>query len=270
MHGLTGLPDYVTDHDREDVADPYLLRVGRRAWEDLGVNPPVDDLVETVNRHPILKKFYETYSSADAVDRGTPISQLDDPKVFRIRRGQWRGAVRYFPEDGVQWLCRNVSLSRYHEEDDAYDRLGDLERNHRLFPEDDERRAARGDQFLVAMIVALKAARVRADHDPLEWHPAPTMRNGGVHLVGRVWVEYDDSDYEATFTTRYMLLVREPPGNLQLRPDWLQFVAAHIFPTSDPVQPVYDGLPGNTQCLANELPLMQETIEMREDEIGIP
>lgn len=147
MPGLTGLLSYITGHDREDVADPYLMRVSRRAWEDLGITPPVDDLAEIVDRHPILNKFYETYASADAVDRGTRVSQLEDPKIFRIRRGEWRGAVRYFPEDGVQWLCRNVQLSRYHEEDDAYNRLGDLERNGRLLPERDEREAARGDLY---------------------------------------------------------------------------------------------------------------------------
>lgn len=269
MRGLTGLMGYITGHDREDVADPYLMRVSQRAWDDVGVDPPADDISEVVDRHPILKKFYEVYSAADAVDRGTPISQLEDPKVFRIKRNQWRGAVRYFPEDGTQWLCRNVSLAKYHKEDDAYNRLGELERNDRLLPEPDERRAARGDQFLVAMIVALKQARVRADHDPQEWHAAQATRLGGVQQVGRVWVEYDESDYEATFTTRYMLLVREPPEDLQLRPDWLAFVAAHIFPTDDPVQPAYEGLPGGTRRHANELPLKQETMEMRdEDEVA--
>lgn len=63
-----------------------------------------------------------------------------------------------------------------------------------------------------------------------------------------------------------MLLVREPPEGLLLRSDWLQFVAAHIFPTDDPVQPVYDGLPGGTGRYSNEFPLMQETMEMRDED----
>lgn len=265
MGGLTGLLQHIAGHDRDDVADPYLLRVSRRAWDDLGVTPPVDDLAECMDRHPILKKFYETYSSPEAVDRGTPISQLEDPKVFRIRQREWRAAVRYFPEDGVQWLCRNVQLSRFHEEGDAYDRLGGLERDGRLLPDGDERKAARSDRFLIAMIVALREARVRADHDPQTWHPARAVRHADEHQVGRVWVEYDDSDYEATFTTRYMLLVREPPEDVQLRPGWLEFVAAHVFPTDDPVLPAYDGLPSGTRRQANELPLMQETMEMRDE-----
>lgn len=269
MRGLEGLMGYITDHDREDVADPYLLRVSQRAWADVGVKPPTDDLAEVVDRHPILKKFYEVYSSADAVDRGTPIRQLEDPKVFRIRRAEWRGAVRYFPEDGTQWLCRNVSLAKYHEEDDAYNRLGQLERDNRLLPEPDERRTARGDQYLVAMIVALKGARVRADHNPHEWHTAQAKHHDEALQVGRVWVEYDESDYEATFTTRYMLLVRDPPKDLVLRSGWLEFVAAHIFPTDDPVEPAYEGLPGGTNRHTNEFPLKQETMEMRdEDEVA--
>lgn len=265
MRGLTDLTGYVADHDREDVADPYLLRVSQRAWDDVGLDPTTDGLSEAVDRHPILKKFYEVYSSAAAVDRGTPISQLADPKVFRIKRQEWRGAVRYFPKDGTQWLCRNVSLSKYHEEDDAYDRLGQLERTGRLLPDPDERNLARGDQFLVAMIVALRDARVRADHHAHEWHRAHAKRDHRMHQVGRVWVEYDESDYEATFTTRYMLLVRQPPEDLQLRPNWLEFVAAHVFPTDDPIQPSYEGLPGGTGRHSDELPLKQETMEMRDE-----
>jgi len=258
---------YITGHGQEHVSDPCLLRVSRRAWEDLGVDPPDEALAGVVEAHAILKKFYDTYSSVHAVDRGTPLSQAEDPKVFRIRREEWRAAVRYEPEDGIVWLCRAVSLAKFHREDDAYDRLGELERNGRLLPTPDERAEGRAAQFLVAALQALRVARVRADQNPREWHEAHADRpDGSEHRAGRVWVEYDDIDDEATITTRYMLTVTEPPSDVTMPSGWLEFLVAHVLPSDEPVQRAYTDLPAGTNLQSNELPLIQESMETHDEE----
>lgn len=114
-------------HERADVANPYLLRVCARAWEDLGEDQPSSEPpAAAAQKHEIISKFYDTFSGAGNVDYGRPLASVNDPKVFRIRAGGWRAAVRYTPEDGVVWLCRALSLADFHDETDAYDEFGRL------------------------------------------------------------------------------------------------------------------------------------------------
>jgi hypothetical protein len=261
----SSLPCHVAGHTRNGIADPYVLRVSQRAWADLGEAPSAGDLAEAATRHRILKKFYETYLTPEAVDTGVPIDRLVDSKVFRIKSGDWRGAVRYMPDDGVLWLCRALSLAKHHDEHDAYVKFGTLEQNGLLLPNEEERQRARSDQLLISIILALREARVRADHDPRVWCPARCQRLDGSEVsVGRMYVEYDEADDEMLFTYRYLLLIRKPPPGLSLPKGWQQIVAEQVFPTGDPFKATND-LPGGTNIRPDELPLLQETIELRDD-----
>jgi hypothetical protein len=253
----------VTGHSRDDVADPYLLRISARAWKDLGESPPkAEPATDAADRLRIVRKFYDEFSMAERVDGGVPIGEVKDPKVFRIKAGDWRAAVRYIPDDGTPWMCRALSLAKYHEERDAYVEFGRLETQDRLLPTQKERRLARGDHFIVSSVLALQQARVNADNEPEQWWEAKARRpTGSSQRVGRIYVERELDPDEGAYVTRFVLLVTVPPDDVTLRKEWIEFVGAQIFPTDDPVIPTYE-LPSGTNLQADELPFAQETIEL--------
>jgi hypothetical protein len=260
----------VIEHARSDVADPYLIRVSRRAWDDIGLAPPGSEPPrEAVKRSAIVRKLYDRFSDAASVNTGTRLKKVPDPAVFRIRADGWRAAVRYIPEDGVVWMCRAVSLAKFHEENDAYDQFGEFYKSGELLPTDEERRLARGDQFLVSAIAALRQARVDADNNPQSWHIADARRpHGTVHRAGRILVERELVEDDGEYVTRFLLLLRKPPADVELRTGWEMLVASAVLPSDERISPSYD-LPSGTNLQPGELPLLQQAIEfIDERELG--
>lgn len=197
------------------------------------------------------------------MDTGTPIGQVKDPKVFRIRAGDWRAACRYFPDDGVQWLCRALALAKFHVEDDAYVEFGNFEAAGTLLPGEDERRRARGDQFVVDAILALKEAMGAAENQLGVWFQGYVDRpNGESFRIGRaLLVEHEEIDDDGAIVTRYVLLITGPPSDVDMEAGWKELIAAHVFPGDEPVLPPWDGLPVGTHKAPEELALMQQTLE---------
>jgi hypothetical protein len=253
---------HVADHDREDIADPYLVRVSARAWKDLGESPPATEPPPAAKLPRIVTKFYKEYSNAARVDNGVPIGQASDPKVFRIKSGDWRAAVKYLADDGVVWMCRALSLAKFQVEDDAYEEFGNIESAGTLLPNAKERRLARGDQFLMSAIQALRQARVNADNEPFEWWPANARRpNGDERYVGRIYVDREPVEEDGAYVTRFLLVVTAPPDDVKLRPDWEELVAARVFPSKERVFRSYE-LPGGTNLQPGEVPYQQQTVEL--------
>lgn len=254
-------------HSRADVGNPYLLRVSRRAWEDLGeASPPKEPPEEAAAKHRIVRKFYDEFSAADRVDGGVPIDTVEDPKVFRIKSGDWRAAVRYVPADGVVWMCRALSLANFNDEQHAYVEFGRLYDAGLLLPDDAEQKLARGDHFLVGAVLALSQARVNADNDPRTWWGAYATRpDGRHHRIGRIYAERE-LDEEGEYVTRFLLLVAAPPTDVTVRDDWREFVLHRIFPSDEPIMPAFGGLPAGTNREPDELPFVQETIELRDED----
>lgn len=237
-----------------------------RGWEDLGEDrPPPEPPAVAAERHAIVGKFYDTFSGAGNVDRGRPLASVKDPKVFRIRSGGWRAAVRYTPEEGVVWLCRALSLAAFHDESDAYDEFGRLFDIGALLPTDDEQERARADYFLVGAVLALSQARVNADNDPGRWWAAVATRaDGSQNRIGRIYAERE-TDEAGDYVTRFILLVTSPPSDVTLRPDWREFLLAQILRDDEPIVPAYHGLPAGTDRQANEIPYVQAIIELRDE-----
>jgi len=182
--------------------------------------PPCEPPAAAAEKHEIVGKFYDTFSGAANVDYGRPIASVNDPKVFRIRAGGWRAAVRYTPEDGVVWLCRALSLAGFHDESDAYNEFGRLFDSGSLLPSEDEQERARGDYFLVGAVLALSQARVNADNHPGQWWAAvATSADGTEHRIGRIYAEREANE-AGDYVTRFILLVASPPSDVTLRADW--------------------------------------------------
>lgn len=214
-----------------------------------------------------MRKFYEDFSDASRVDSGRTIDAVSDPKVFRIKTGDWRAAVRYIPEDGVVWMCRVVRLSKFRREQDAYAQLGAFCDSDVLLPADQERRQARGDQFLTSAVAALQQARVNADNEPFQWWTADAQRpDSTVFRVGRIYAEREVVDSEGEFITRFLLLMTEPPEDVQLRPGWQTLITAHVFPAGEPVDPTWELPPGTNWQRGTEQPFTQQTVEFLDEE----
>jgi hypothetical protein len=264
---LDSLLGHITGHARGDVADPYLLRISVRSWGDIGDSPPrAEPPVEAAKRHRIVRKFYDQFSEPARVDSGVPIDAVSDRKVFRIKAGDWRAAVRYMPEDGIKWMCRALSLADFNDEQHAYVEFGNFHRRNVLLPDIAERRLATGDQFVVSAVLALRRARVDADNEPDRWWPADAARpDGSSHRVGRIYVERELVEDEGEYVTRFVLLITAPPGDVEIRTHWREFIAAHIFPTDEPVQPTYE-LPAGTNLRTGEMPFMQQTVEVLDED----
>jgi hypothetical protein len=261
---------HIAGHGRADVADPYLIRVSAQAWADLGEDPPSSEPPDkAAQKHGIVRKLYEDFSDPARINAGTKLKAVDDPGVFRIKSEGWRAAVRYNADDGVVWLCRALSLAKFHEEDDAYDEFGALHERGQLLPQEEERRLARGDQFLVSAIAALRQARVDADNDPFNWCRAEVARpDGTTYPAGRIYVERELVEEEGEYITRFLLLLRRPPDDVKLRDGWEMLVAAHVLPSGEKINRTYD-LPGGTNRQSDELPLMQHAVEfLDEAELG--
>jgi hypothetical protein len=243
--------------------------VSARAWADLNHDPPVEEPpIDAAKKLPILRKFYEYYSDASRVDDGVALSSVADSKVFRIKAGDWRAAVRYMPDDGVVWMCRVLALAKYSEEARAYAKLGKLHEDGLLLPTDEERRLARADQFLVSAVAAFAQARVNADNEPDRWWDADARRpNETLHHVGRVYVERELDEGQGEYITRFLLLVATAPDDVRLRHDWKEFVTSRAFPGDEPIQMTYE-LPAGTNLQQNELPFMQEAFEFLDEEGG--
>lgn len=268
VRALDSVLGQVSGHGRADVADPYLIRVSTRGWGDLGEGPPsTEPPVNAAQKYGIVRKLYEDFSSPGRINTGTKLKAVDDPAVFRIKSEGWRAAVRYNPDDGVVWLCRALSLAKFHEEDDAYNEFGRLHEVGQLLPQEEERRLARGDQFLVSAIAALQQARVDADNDPMNWFGAQVVRpDGTTYRAGRIYVERELVEEDGEYITRFLLLLRRAPDDVTLRNGWEMLVAAHVLPSGERISAAYQGLPVGTNCQPDELPLMQEAVELIDEE----
>jgi hypothetical protein len=258
---------HIAGHGRHDVADPYLIRVSARGWADLGETPPSSEPpTAAAERHGIVRKLYEDFSEPARINSGTKLQAVDDPGVFRIKSEGWRAAVRYNADDGVVWLCRALSLARFHAENDAYREFGALHDRGQLLPSEEERRFARGDQFVVGAIAVLRQARVDADNDPFNWHGAEVPRpDGTMHFAGRVYAERELIEQQGEYVTRFLLLVRRAPDDVELRDQWEQLVASQVLTSGEKISDAYD-LPGGTNRRSDELPLMQEAVELLDEE----
>ncbi len=105
----------------------FLLRVTKRAWEDLDFRTRTVRFLRGApdfDGHPLLVKFWMDCARVDAVDAGERIRGVEHPKVFRLKAtgpgGSYRGAVWYDHESAVLWLLRVVTLSRFPNEQAAY------------------------------------------------------------------------------------------------------------------------------------------------------
>lgn len=220
-----------------------LLRVTQAAWADLEISAPhrLDRANPLLARQEILQKFWERYSSPANIDRGTPISQLRHPKIFRLKAGQARAATWYDGDSGVVWLLRVLSLSKFHNENALYDHFGELENRSQLMPSMPELQLARGQQYFVNMRAILAATMESAIEHPKSWQQASIERpSGEVNDIGRAYVELNDE-----LTTRYLIVPRygEHPRDIRLPRAWLEAVAAKCFPDDERIDERYHDLP---------------------------
>lgn len=220
-----------------------LLRVTTAAWDDLGISTPqrLDPASPILMRQPILRKFWDHYSKSENLDRGTPISQLEHSKVFRIKAGVERAATWYDAASGVIWLLRVLSLSKFPNEDALYDHFGSLERRDQLMPSGHEVQLARGQQYFINARAALADAMAAAQTHPGRWSRASIERpNGEVVEVGRAYVEQSEE-----LAARYLIVPQydQHPEDIRMPRAWLESVAAKCFPEDEWIEEIYRDLP---------------------------
>ena len=212
----------VRNKTRPELPEILLLRLTDAVCGDLNVEPP-DDRTLLASEHELIQKFADEYKNAEAIDNGEPLRQVPGKGVYRIRRGEWRGATWADKEAGIVWLCRAVFLGAFPTEDKAYDAFEEMGQD--LFPTDDEREAAAEEWALVHVFSAMKAAMQEAHEFPNTWQIAEV--DGEV--IGRAHVEQIETD-GVVLAQRFLVVIRKPPVRMPDGDDWLPLVRRGFCP----------------------------------------
>lgn len=244
----------VRNKTRPQLPPVLLLRLTDAVCDDLDVEHPRDDAL-LASEHELIQKFADEYKTAEAIDNGEPLRQVPGRGVYRIRRGEWRGATWADTEIGTVWLCRAVFLGSHPTEDDAYDAFEAM--GHDLFPTDGEREAAADEWALAHVFSAMKAAMQEAHELPNTWQIAEV--DGEV--IGRAHVEQIVSDGEIV-AQRFLVVIRKPPVAIPDGEEWLPLVIARVLPEADGYPDFIDPttLPPGSNYGASEVALAQEAL----------
>jgi len=245
----------VRNKTRPELPEVLLLRLTDAVCEDLDVEHP-DDGALLASEHELIQKFADEYKSSEAIDSGEPLRQIPGKGVYRIKRGEWRGATWADKEVGIVWLCRAVFLGAFPTEDKAYDAFEEMGEG--LFPTDDEREAAAEEWALVHVFSAMKAAMQEAHDFPNTWQIAEV--NGEV--IGRAHVEQIESE-GVVLAQRFLVVIRKPPVTLPDGNDWLPLVIARVLPKGDGYPDFIDPdtlPPGSSYRGGREVALVQEAL----------
>lgn len=245
----------IRNKTRPELPEILLLRLTDAVCGDLNVKRPADEAL-LAGEHELIQKFADEYKSAEAIDNGTLLQQAPRKGVFRIKRGEWRGATWADKEIGIVWLCRAVFLGSYKTEGQAYDAFERMGED--LFPTADEREAAAGDWRLAHVFSAMKVAMENAHICPNTWQVAEV--DGEV--IGRAHVEQIESD-GVILAQRFLIVIRRPPIELPSGEDWLSLVMARVFPKANDLPDFVDPTtlpPGSCYLDGREVALAQEDL----------
>lgn len=77
--------------------------------------------------HPVITKAAELYGNdPDNDPTPQPIASSSDPKLLKLRFGQWRAAIWLDPDTGVRWLCAaGLAKGGHRDHDDFYEQIAD-------------------------------------------------------------------------------------------------------------------------------------------------
>ncbi len=245
----------VQNKTRPELPPVLLLRLTDAVCGDLNVEHPKDDAL-LASEHELIQKFADEYKTPDAIDQGEPLRQVPGKGVYRIRRGEWRGATWADTDVGTVWLCRAVFLGSHPTEDDAYDAFEAMGDD--LFPTEDEREAAADAWALAHVFSAMKAAMQEAHELPNTWQIAEV--DGEV--IGRAHVEQIVSEGEIV-AQRFLVVIRKPPVNMPDGEDWLPLVIARVLPEGDGYPDFIDPNtlpPGSDYAGGSEVALQQDEL----------
>lgn len=137
--------------------------------EDLGMDLPPEEIDLGRVDHPLIA---ETARLAPGSPQGQKrILAIDEPLVFRLRQGAWRGATWFDEQRQIVWLVA-AHTREEGSRDDAYAYFATLHRNGRLLPDDDDHlrdRVESASRVLTAIedegAALLRNARAASGHE---------------------------------------------------------------------------------------------------------
>ena len=220
----------LSNRSRPELPATFILRIGETACSDLGISQPGEN-DDVGDQHPLLRKFIGTFTDPAAIDDGVPLAQMRGRGLYRIRAGDWRGAVWADTSNGVVWLCRAVRLANYPSEAAAYDALEAIGHDG-IFPGEAESSDAQRDQFVAQALRAMRDAMQEAHELPNSWQPA-RMRGPGEgkdegKIIGRAYVEEIEVGDEV-LTDRFVITVTRAPEGVMPHEEWVKLVMARVF-----------------------------------------
>ena len=245
----------LSNETQPELPDTFLLRLTDSVCGDLGIEHPKEGAL-VANEHELVRKFVDTFTSVDAIDKGRPLSQVSGQGFYRIRIGEWRAVVWSDKEAGVVWLCRAVSLGSFPNEGAAYDALEVM--GEELYPSEDDRTEAGKERALVCALGAIHRAMRLAHQLPNTWQDADHEGE----IVSRTHVEQVEEEGEV-LAQRFLIVVTKPPAEVPDGEEWIALVASRVLPESHGRYEFVgdDSLPdGSSFKPGREVALAQETL----------